>query len=209
MKAMRTNPNGITMIKDDLPRVLSSIASLTKKQVLVGIPDSNTNRQQVTPDPITNAALGYIHEFGEPSQNIPARPFLIPGVQKALPTALRILQQAADAALDGNSGQADRLLHRVGLLASAMTKKEIMTANFAPLRPSTIRNRRFSRGTASMRQSEKDYAVLLQQAADQQGLHPELLSDSELKAAESAVGIQPLINTGALRDSLTYVVRKA
>lgn len=69
-------------------------------QVLVGIPDSNATR---TGGPISNATLGYIHEFGAPEASGPPRPFLIPGVEASLGDVEPYLGDAAEAALEGRS----------------------------------------------------------------------------------------------------------
>lgn len=61
------------------------------KEVLIGIPMSTTER----PDgEITNAELGYIHEYGAPEANIPARPFLIPGVESVKGKALELMKKS-------------------------------------------------------------------------------------------------------------------
>ena len=74
----------VTITKDKVNAVVGSITKLVGKQVLVGIPEANGSRQDPEESaPVTNAALGYIHEFGSPRANIPARPFLIPGVRKS------------------------------------------------------------------------------------------------------------------------------
>lgn len=185
--------NRVSVIIDRVPQVLDELRKLTGKQVLVGIPDATTDRAQAQ-GPITNAALGYIHEFGSPAANIPARPFLTPGVQKSLPTATRALRKAADAALDGNRAQVEKNLQIAGMVAASSAQLEIQTGNFEPLKPATIANRRRSRQTQSMRPEERRYLELIAK-----GVAP--------AAAQAEAGIRPLINTGDLRDSITSVVR--
>jgi hypothetical protein len=184
----------VIITKDRVNSVIGEITKLVGKQVLVGIPERTTTRED-DEGPITNAALGYIHEFGAPGANIPARPFLIPGVRKAQREATVQLKAACTAALDGNTVKSDRALTAAGLIAETSAKREIHTGNFVPLKPGTIRGRKYSRGTQSRRQSEERYAELIQQ-----GLSP--------ASAQEAVGIRPLINTGQLAASITSVVRK-
>ncbi len=181
----------LTITRDNVAEVVTSISTLVSKQVLVGIPESTTDRSEGR---ITNAALGYIHEFGSPAANIPARPFLRPGVKKATPEALVQLRAAVQAALVGNKAKVDQSLNGAGLIAASGAKQEISSGDFAPLSPSTIRNRHRARQTASMRPSEEEYLGLVNG-----GMSP--------GEAQEATGIRPLINTGALRNSLTYVVR--
>lgn len=186
----------LEIVKDETLAVFQAIEELVGKEVLIGIPESKNSRQAVDGEaPINNAALGYLHEFGSPAQNIPARAFLIPGVQKAEKPALYQLRKAADATLDGQPKKADQYLNAAGVVGSNSARNEISTANFAPLSPATIRNRHRQRGTKSMRESEQVYLMLVSKGVDP-------------GAAQTETDIRPLINTGQLRNSITYVVRK-
>ena len=69
----------VRVTRDRVSEVLSAVTKLVGREVLVGIPEDNTER--VNGDEATNAQLGYVHEFGSPAKNIPARPFLIPGTE--------------------------------------------------------------------------------------------------------------------------------
>lgn len=155
----------VTITKDRMADVLKSIQSLVKERTLVGIPASNAERRD---GPINNAAIGYINEFGSPANNIPARPFLIPGVEAAQPQVVKQLRKGADQALDGKLDAADKALHRAGIVAVNAVRAKINEGVPPPLKPSTIaaRERRGRTGT------------------------------------------KPLIDTGQLRNSLTYVIRK-
>lgn len=64
-----------------------------------------------------------------------------------------------------------------------------------PLKPRTIRDRRKSRGTKTRRPNEDLYLSLIAQ-----GVEPGVAQDQ--------AGIISLINTGQLRNSITYVVKK-
>jgi hypothetical protein len=181
--------------QDKVPEVLKALRELTASEVLVGIPSSTTERDSEGGGDITNAALGYIHEFGAPEANIPARPFLIPGVEKSLDRATQQLELAAKAALKGDTSKVEMRLEMAGIIAATGAKREISYGDFAPLKPSTVRNRRRGRQTKSMREAEKEYLRLVAGG----------MSDAD---AQSAAGIRPLIDTGALRNSITSVVRK-
>lgn len=178
--------------KDDVSKILASITRLSNKQVLVGIPEDETQRN----DPeATNALIGYAMEFGLPEQNVPARPTLIPGVQKALPQALEQMREAAKATMSGQNEVATKFLTAAGMLAANSVKNEINTGDFLPLSPKTIANRFKARRTQTMRQSEIHYLALV--AA---GMPPE--------GAQAATGIRPLVNTGQFRNAVTSVVRR-
>lgn len=181
--------------KDNVGKLLASIQNLVGQEVLVGIPASQAERSDEDPQPMNNAQLGYVHENGSPAQNIPARPFLIPGVEDTQESYTSHLKKAASAALNGDNTKVQAELNAAGLVASAGARNKITAGEFAPLSPATIRNRRKNRGTKSMRAAEKKYLELI--AA---GASPE--------QAQDEAGIRPLINTGQLRNSLTYVIRK-
>lgn len=184
--------SGLRTVTDNIAAVMRSINSLVKQDVMVGIPAGPVREDG---EPITNAALGYVHEFGSPITNVPARPFLIPGIQDAQPQIADQLRQAAVAALSGNPAQVDTRLSRAGLLAVNSVKARI-SSNIEPaLSPETIKNRHRARGTKSQRLNEKAYAALVAGGDDP-------------KDAQAASGIVSLINTGELRNSITYVIRK-
>ncbi|GMG90666.1 hypothetical protein Cmtc_18860 [Cupriavidus sp. TKC] len=151
---------------DRLKEVLQSISGLVDKQVLVGIPDSAPERQD--DEPISNAAIGYIQETGSPANNLPARPFLVPGVAAAEPKTLPKLQQAVEAALDGDLSRADKRMAGAGLEAQNSVRARINSGISPELKESTLANRR----------------------------------------RRGRTGTVPLIDTGQLRNSITYVIRK-
>ena len=154
---------------DRLGNIVKEINDLTRKDVLIGIPEAETNRQDEDGGsaPATNAALGYIHEHGSPANNIPARPFLIPGVKDAQGAIEKRLKQAADAALKGDKAAVDRQMHSAGIEAQNSVKTKINSGDFEPLAPATLAQRK----------------------------------------ARGRTGTKPLIDTGQLRNSITYVVR--
>lgn len=187
--------NRVKILRDRLPEVLSSIRDLVGQEVLVGIPDSTTDRDDEEDSPMTNAAIGYVHETGSPAANIPARPWLVPGVMEARESTTNKLEAATKAALDGKMDQVQQNLHAAGIIAAASVKRKITTGEFEPLKPATVRQRRRNRGTKSMRAAEKEYLKLIDQ-----GVSPE--------AAQTAAGIQPLLNTAQMRNAVTHVIRK-
>lgn len=176
-----------TYIKaDKLASVVKGIGALVKKQVLVGIPDSTATRDDdEKPGEMNNATLGYIHEFGSPAANIPARPFLMPGVEDAQEDIEARLKKAADAALDGKPGRVDQQLEAAGITAQNSVKDKINSGDFAPLSAATLRARA-RRG--------------------RQGAIDELQSRAAGNAPNND-NARPLIDTGQLRNAITYVVR--
>jgi hypothetical protein len=189
-----TTVKRVTVTKDTLSQVIAGMTALVGKQILVGYPESSTDRDGDIEGPITNATLGYIHEHGSPAANIPARPHLVPGVQKAEDKVVAYMEKATVATLSRNPKKADVYLRDAGIVAMNSVRNEIVTGDFVPLSPSTVRQRHKNRQTKSMRQSEKKYLELVAG-----GMSPE--------EAQAATGIRPLNNTGQLRNAITYVLR--
>lgn len=173
---------------DKFADVVKSINSLVGKEVLVGIPEDKAEREdQEEQGPMNNATLGYIHENGSPAANIPARPFLVPGIRDAQGRINDRLKKAATAALDGNQSNAVDEMSAAGLVAQNSVKGKINSGDFVPLADSTLR--------ARARRGRK-------------GAKAELESRKEGNAPGTA-DAKPLIDTGQLRNSISFVVKSA
>ncbi len=120
-----------------------SIKSLTANRVLVGIPDANADRKPDPKDPvpITSAGIGWIMEHGAPEKNIPARPFLNPGIAGAKDKITDRLQKTAMKAIDGDVTATKTGLAGVGLIAQRSVQERITDGPFAPLAPATLADR--------------------------------------------------------------------
>ncbi len=129
---------------DATAQLFRDIDSLVKSRVLVGIPDTGADR---TPEdgeegtPPSNALIGYLMETGAPDQNLPARPTLIPGIEKARERIEKHLSKAALAAVTGDSAGVDSGLAAAGLIAVSSVQSEITDGTFAPLAQRTIQAR--------------------------------------------------------------------
>lgn len=179
---------------DKFKEFVDGINALTQRDVLVGVPDSGATRQDETPGPMNNATLAYIHDNGSPAANIPARPFMRPGIKAVQEKIEARLKNAATAALDGQKQKIDDQLSAAGMVAATSIKKEINDGDFAPLSPSTVAGRARSRGTKSRRKAELEYLEMVRN-----DVPPELV--------QGVAGIHPLVNTGQLRNSINYVLR--
>lgn len=173
-------------VVDHSAELIDRVNSLALSDVLVGIPKEKGAR---TDTAHSNAELGYLHEFGSPLRNIPARPFLYPGVRKCQREAIALLRQGAQDALAGR-GSNEATLNKVGILARNSVVKELTNPDpaFVPLRPATIRAR-LRKTAAGRRQLKK-------------------LKGQMALSTWAAGNIKPLIDTGQLRQSITYVVKK-
>lgn len=154
----------VKVTKDRVGDILRSVRALTEKEVLIGIPSTTAGRDDT---PINNAEIGYLMETGSPAQNIPPRPFLVPGVESARAKFIPHMKQAGISALEGKAGDVDRGFEGAGMIAASSVQQKITEGPFTPLSSVTLAKRR-----AKGRTSEK-----------------------------------PLIDTGQLRRSVTYVVR--
>ncbi len=181
---------GVTVKKDKTRDIEKRVRSLTKRDVLVGIPaddgagevgpqSTGNTRQGGAAEP-TNAQLGYIHEHGAPASNIPARPFLIPGVRNAQPQVEDKLRAAARAAMSGKTGTMERNLHAAGVVAMIAVQRKLHDGPFVPLKPATIAARRRRSAGSSYR-----------------------------RKATTAADVRPLIDTAQMLRAVTYVVREA
>lgn len=171
---------------DKLGEVLKGIDALVGKRVLVGVPGKTADRNQDEYGPMNNATLGYINEFGSPASNIPARPFLVPGVEEGMDAIAARLEKAAVAATNNDPGAVDKQLHAAGLEAQTAVREKITTGPFEPLKLSTLR----ARARKGRKGAKEEIASRLA------GNEPN---------PENA---RPLIDTGQLRNSISYVIRK-
>lgn len=151
---------------DKMASIIKAINELGAKDVLVGIPEGNTDRK--SGDPATNAVIGYVQEFGSPANNIPARSFLIPGVQDIQKPAADRLKVAAQRALSGDLSQAEKQLHAAGLMGQNSARAKI-NSNIQP------------------KLSERTLAA---------------------RRARGVTRENTLVDSGQLRNAITYVIRK-
>lgn len=150
----------------------------TQQRVLIGVPAENAHRapEEGEKSAPSNALIAYWQEYGVPEVNIPARPFLGPGIEASEEMIATELSRATNkaitmAAMEGDvaGGKAalKEGLNRVGLKAVSNVQRQITDGDFAPLADRTIKAR--------------------------------------LRKGRS--GTKPLIETGQLRRSITYLIR--
>jgi len=133
--------SGLTITIDEVAKVVGAMRSLASQRVLVGVPAAEAGRRDEDTG-INNAELGYIHDRGAPEVNIPARPFLEPGIKDVQPAIEDGLKSAADAAFMGRQEAVDRQLNAIGLKAQAAVRAKITTGPFVPLKLATLAARR-------------------------------------------------------------------
>lgn len=177
--------------------IIANLQALGTKTVAIGVPSSKAARKGDAE--MNNATLAFIHDRGAPDVNIPARPFLEPGIDRARPEVLEILKKAALQAVDVREKKPDvtGVLNRVGTIAASEVRKVWDDNDWEPLAESTIRAKvsaalkKGGRGPMSPLEREK--------ATKGQAQHGMMLSQEP----------QILVDTGALRQSITYVIEDA
>ena len=123
---------------DNMGKFLASVKAMTATRCLVGIPAEKAPRKE---DPINNAALGYIFEFGSTAANIPARPVLIPGVKAVQKETVADLKTGAFNAFK-NPEAIKIAFNRVGLRAAAAVKKAVIALGDYPADSKTVAARK-------------------------------------------------------------------
>lgn len=185
---------GLTIKKGaDLNQLAQHLKQLAGIEVLVGFPEDKTERE-VEPDgkaqPVTNAALAYIHDNGAPEANIPARPFMSPAISDAKDKLANKLGQILQAVLAGSQSiLVEQGLHQVGLIGKIAIQKKINEGIPPPLAESTLLNR-ISKGAKS----------------GQKGAKEELKRRAKGLAPSTAFA-KPLVDTGQLRNAADYAIR--
>lgn len=185
--------SGTTIIADKLNSLQKSLAIVTQTQVLVGIPDKNAERE---PDPdekliMNNASIGYLQENGLPEQNIPARPFLIPGVESVQDKTIASFKSALISSLSDDMAGFNRKMNEAGIVAADAVRTKIDEGPFALLSDATLRNRARKAAKSAGTKAERKIAQLALASGDY-----------------SQIDAQPLIDTGQLLKAITYTIRK-
>ena len=168
-----------------------ALIALRRAEVLVGIPQARASRRG---EQINNAELMYIHTHGSPIRHIPARPVIEPAINAAgnKEIIVRELGEAAAAWLKRDSRTGLMYLKRAGMAAMNASKAWFTDPrnNWAPNRRSTVLAK-----LRKLQGKKYDEAVAQIEGMDEIGNLP---------------GINTiLVDTGALRKAITYVVRTA
>jgi len=156
---------GANIMKNNLTKLKLAFHMLTQKDVMVGIPNDTKSREEG--DELNNAEIGYLMEHGAPEANIPARPFMIPGVEACKDKVVAQLKLGAQLSMKNQNDAAEQALNRAGMVAQNSVRAAINEGIAPALAPSTLAERR----------------------------------------RKGFKGTKPLIRTGQLRNSITYILR--
>lgn len=196
--ATMLNGSGMLVKVDNLDKFFRSLDALVKTEVLVGFPEETTERKEdEDQDPVTNAALAYIHDNGMPSENIPARPFMLPAMDESKDRVEASLLSMSRKATNPKTERVEEAIHqgfhRVGLIAQAALRAKINEGIPPPLSEVTLRARAHRGGKGKNLGSRKGALQELENRA--RGENP------------STLLAKPLVDTAQMRNAASYVVR--
>lgn len=191
MVTRRTLGRGKTTLnvtdQTDVKQVHAALTALAKREVLVGFPEDTTERDDDGDKDLTNAELAYIHDNGAPEANIPARPFMIPGIAAAEGRLAETMLAGGRRVLQSKHPhlEVEPALHTVGLVAQAAIRSKINEGVPPPLAEATLHDR--------ARRGRKGAKMELERR-----------SRGEAPSTEFA---KPLIDTGQMRNAVNYAIR--
>lgn len=185
-----------TLKKDIVKQVMDGIKQATKKEVLIGIPATEAERESDADGAVNNAMLGYTHEYGDPLRRIPARPWLRPSIDSIRPSATAQLKSGLEQALagKGHPEAAERALNVVGMMGVAAAKNRIRNKIAPGLAEATLEARLARKQGSGIRINKGAKAELALRALD-----PSVGRSMEFTT--------PLIDTGEMIRAINYVVR--
>jgi hypothetical protein len=163
-----------------------------RDSVLVGIPQQETKRDG--PEPINNAALLAINEYGSPARNIPPRPVMKIGIRNAQKDIAEQFKLAMLGAFKTGISVLSTYYNRAGIIASTSVKKVINAQEgIAPPSPTTLAIRRAG-----------GFHNWIGFGAN---LDPLSFRNKDVKDVGGFLGTKALIVTGQMRNAITYVVK--
>lgn len=128
-------------------------------KLMVGVPEKNAARGDEGKQKVNNAQLAFIHTYGSPVNNIPARPFLVPAITQTetMDRISELFKQGFEAAIEGGEESATPYLEKAGIVAVNAVNDYIQdSSHFVPNAPETIRRKGSDKpliDTASLKRS--------------------------------------------------------
>jgi hypothetical protein len=179
---------GFSVTHDEMGAFMKALAEMQAQSVYAGFPQDEDPRHDEDGNPvaITNAAIAYVQNTGDPALNIPARPFMVEGVEDVGDKIAGGMEAVGTAALDGDSPGVEMALHAVGMTAKLGIQNKINDGPFEPLAESTLKARAH-RGRKGA-QAELDRRA-----------------SGEDPGTEFA---RPLVDSAQMRNAVNYAIRK-
>lgn len=113
----------VTVTEDFTDKFDETIKRFRNDEVLVGIPEEET--QRTTDTLINNATLLAINNFGSPAQNIPPRPVMSIGIRKSQEQIAEQFKLAVQKSFSEGINALGVYYERAGIIASNAIKKAI------------------------------------------------------------------------------------
>jgi hypothetical protein len=132
-------------------------------------------------------------ETGIPEMNVPARPHLIPGIERIQGEIGHLMAKGLKGEFSGKNGSWKEALTMIGQKATSSVQGMIREGLQPPLPAKTVANRFRKRENKKRRKGEQQYVDIV------------AAGGTEAEAA-AATGIKPLYDTGGYLRSITYVV---
>lgn len=131
----------LKVTKDFTQQVNEVVKRFKYDSVLVGIPQEDAARKGT--EPINNATILALNEFGSPANHIPPRPVMALGIRKAQPEIVEAFRRGAQTALSKGVSAVGIAYERAGIIASNSVKKVINAQEgIEPPAPATLAARK-------------------------------------------------------------------
>lgn len=139
--------DGINKIIKELDKGYAINVGIMGEQATTVHKVKNEDGELVTPkQPLTNAFIGAVHEFGSISHNIPARSFLRMPLRTKLPEILKLHSMGMIRSILEN--RFPRWLQNLAMACENVVQDAFDTSGFGtwqPLKPATLRHRKKSK----------------------------------------------------------------
>lgn len=116
-----------------LARIVENVRSMGLSKLKVGLPDGGRHSDT----DLSMHELGMVHEYGSPTRNIPARPFIGPPIADNVDKYKKIMRKQASRLLFRRTSL-NNALSIVGEVAKSDIQKYMLSASFTPLSAATI-----------------------------------------------------------------------
>lgn len=136
-------------------KIVAELAKAGGSFVKVGYPEEKSKVHKGEGQPIEMAQLAAVHEFGSPSRNIPARPFMAQTFDKHVAEVNKRVSEIKDRIISGQV-TAKQAWAQLGAWYKGMMQKEIRDGGFEPNKLKTIERKGSDRpliDTGQLRQS--------------------------------------------------------
>lgn len=144
--------SGLKTVRDNRAALARALRALGQSDVLVGVPGDDVQkggtgqgadaRRAERPGgkapAINNATLAYIQNNGSAAANIPARPFMEPGLADAGPEMAEAAAAGAARASEDGGGAVDQALTAIGRIVQDRIRRRLAAGVPPPLKSSTL-----------------------------------------------------------------------